>query len=128
VKFSLDSSHDYGAIQRGAAGQITFVPNRKVQVGYYSVRAPSNYGTYSIDFSPVGFNLPTASVPTAVAWPVPGDSVEILLGVDADESIVMNGGWNGDTLSGTWYLRLPRGARAGGSFIAISSGSQQKDR
>ncbi|HMA21378.1 MAG TPA: hypothetical protein VKO87_11295 [Gemmatimonadaceae bacterium] len=97
-------------------GQLAFVSNgayRRASGG-----DPGNFGTYSIDFASIGFNLDNESIPVAVAWPLPGDSAEIVLGSPEGTCVVIRASARDDEMRGTWYLRLPRGAGASGTFSA----------
>ena len=97
-------------------GQLAFVSNlayRRASGG-----DPGNFGTYSIDFASLGFSLDNESIPVAVAWSLPGDSAEIVLGSPDGTCIVIRTSARDDEMSGTWYLRLSRGAGASGTFTA----------
>lgn len=97
-------------------GQLAFVSNlayRRASGG-----DPGNFGTYAIDFSSWGFNLDNESIPVAVAWPLAGDSAEIVLGSPDGTCVVIRTSARDDEMSGTWYLRFPRGAGASGTFSA----------
>ena len=97
-------------------GQLAFVSNTAYRRA--SGGDPGNFGTYAIDFSSLGFNLDNESIPVAVAWPLPGDSAEIVLGSPEGTCVVIRASARDDEMSGTWYLRFPRGAGASGTFTA----------
>ena len=102
--------------ERRVSGQLAFVSNLAYR--RRSGGDPGNFGTYAIDFSSLGFSVDNESIPVAVAWPLPGDSAEIVLGSPEGTCVVIRASARDDEMRGTWYLRLPRGAGASGKFTA----------
>lgn len=122
---SLDNSPDSRSKTAvRTSGQVAFVLNSTYMKG--SPRDPSNYGSYAIDFLPLGFELENAPIPIATAWSLPGDSVEIILGPSDAPNVVIRAGLVENTLRGRWYLRLPRGAGGSGTVTATPHDRTQR--
>ena len=111
-------------IEPMALGEIAFVSN----AGYPGRPGsdPANYGTYAIDFKPLGFSLDRESIPVAIAWPLPGDSAEIVLGAPRGNRVVIRVSVTDGALRGRWYLRLPRAAGVSGAFSALPRAESQR--
>jgi hypothetical protein len=113
---SFDRRGSTSSRMNRVTGQLAFVSNTAYRRA--SGGDPGNFGTYAIDFSALGFSLDNESIPVAVAWPLPGDSAEIVLGSPDGTCVVIRTSARDDEMSGTWYLRLSRGAGASGTFTA----------
>ena len=80
---------------------------------------PSQYGTYDIDFSALGFDpRHGGELPRATARTVDGDSAGLVLEPDdAHESVYLKGVVHADSIVGRWSVEPVRaGADAAGSF------------
>ena len=99
-------------------GEIALVSNHWLGGGGDSPR-PSQYGTYDIDFSALGFDpRHGGELPRATARIVDGDSVALVLEPDdAHESVNLRGAARADSIVGRWSVEPVRaGADAAGTF------------
>ena len=99
-------------------GEIALVSNHWLGADGDGPR-PSQYGTYDIDFSPLGFDpRHGGELPRVTARTVDGDSVALVLEPgDAHESVDMRGVVRADSIVGRWSLEPVRaGADAAGTF------------
>lgn len=99
-------------------GEIALVSNHWLGGGGDAPR-PSQYGTYDIDFSALGFDpRHGGELPRATARMVEGDSVALVLEPgDAHESVYLRGVVRADSIAGRWSLEPVRaGADAAGRF------------
>jgi hypothetical protein len=105
-------------VSHEARGQIAFLANRWLDVSYPQIDAPTDYGTYDVDFTPLGVE-PRArgETPTAVAGWIAPDSVQIVLtSTISGMSFELRGRVVGDSVKGTWSYTLTRVASGGGRF------------
>ena len=101
-----------------ARGQIAFLANRWLDVTDPRIDTPTDYGTYDVDFTPLGIE-PRApgQTPTAIAGWIGKDSVQIVLtSTVAGMSFELRGRAVGDSVAGTWSYTLTRVAGGGGRF------------
>ena len=102
-----------------ARGQIAFLANRWLDVSYPEIDAPTEYGTYDVDFTPLGAE-PRArgETPTAVAGWIAPDSVQILLTSTVSGMLFeLRGRVVGDSVDGTWSYTMTRVSSGGGRFV-----------
>jgi hypothetical protein len=102
-----------------ARGQIVFLANRWLDVSYPEIDAPTEYGTYDVDFTPLGAE-PRArgQTPTAVAGWIAPDSVQILLTSTVSGMLFeLRGRVVGDSVDGTWSYTMTRVSSGGGRFV-----------
>jgi len=106
-------------LRRAVSGDVALVANHWLAADPERPR-PNLYGTYDVDFRPLGFDPPIASGVPRVEASVRGrDSVEIVFEPgDTQERVRMRGAWTGDSIVGRWELDGDRiGADAAGSFV-----------
>jgi hypothetical protein len=112
---SLSSGHGDA---REARGQIALLANRWLDVSYPRIDTPTDYGTYDVDFTPLGIE-PRArgETPTAVAGWIAPDSVQIMLTSTVSGMLFeLRGRVVGDSVKGTWSYTMTRVAGGGGRF------------
>jgi hypothetical protein len=101
-----------------ARGQIAFLANRWLDVSDPRIDTPTDYGTYDVDFTPLGIE-PRArgETPTAIAGWIGSDSVQIVLTSTAPGiSFELRGRAVGDSVAGTWSYTMTRVAAGSGRF------------
>ncbi len=115
------------ALLREASGDVALVVNRWL-AGDPQRPRPALYGTYDIDFRPLGFDpLITSGVPRVEASPRGRDSVDIVFEPEDDrQRVSMRGAWTADSIVGRWELDGDRiGADAKGSFVMRGTSPHQ---
>jgi len=101
-----------------ARGVLSLRPNRHVDVEIEGASLPTDYGTYDIDFSVLGFNPSGTRVPGVFVGVGRGDSVILAFESDRDGfSMRMSGPVASDSIRGNWYAAESRNAIATGSFL-----------
>jgi hypothetical protein len=111
---------------REAHGQIALLANRWLDGSYPRIGTPTDYGTYDVDFTPLGIE-PRArgETPTAVAGWIDPDSVQIVLtSTVPGMSLELRGRVMSDSVAGAWRYALTRVSDGGGRF----SMTRQKQR
>jgi len=99
-----------------ARGSITLLPNRAVDALHSENGPPTNYGTYLIDFSALGFN-PSGTLVPGVFVGVERDSAYIEFETDRPFfAMRMQGAMRTDSIRGTWYAEQSRTRVAAGTF------------
>ena len=109
-------------------GQIAFLANRWLDVSDPRIDTPTDYGTYDVDFTPLGIE-PRArgETPTAIAGWIGPDSVQIVLtSTVPGMSIELRGRALGDSVAGTWSYALTRVAGGGGRFAMTRQGANAR--
>lgn len=120
ARFEADPNaltHDPGAAHE-ARGQIAFLANRWLDAPYPRIDMPTDYGTYDVDFTPLGIETRArGETPTAIAGWIAPDSVQIVL------TSTVSGLWFeirgrvvGDSVNGTWSYTMTRVSNGGGRF------------
>lgn len=109
----LDGGHAAGTVD----GRISFLANRWLEGRVAGIASPTDYGSYDVDFRPLGFDpRKEGRTPTAIAGSLPDDSIAIVLG-DADRSVSMRGRLDADSITGTWDASLGRADAGAGRFV-----------
>jgi hypothetical protein len=120
ARFEADPAALRGpGVAHEARGQIAFLANRWLDVSYPQIDAPTDYGTYDVDFTPLGVE-PRArgETPTAVAGWIAPDSVQIVLtSTVSGMSFELRGRLVGDSVDGTWSYTMTRVSSGGGRFV-----------
>ena len=117
-RLRLESVAEGKGQRRSVRGEIALVSNHWL-AGGDDLPHPTQYGTYDIDFSALGFDpRHSGELPRAAALARGRDSVELVLEPDdAHESVHLQGAWRGDTIAGRWSLEPVRvGGDAAGTF------------
>ena len=100
------------------AGSMTLALNRAVDRQVPGLGLPTNYGTYEIDFRPLGFVPSGGRVPALFAGVTPGDTLEIDFESDRFAfTMRMRGALRPDTVRGTWFAMESRNSLAAGTFV-----------
>lgn len=110
--------------RRSVRGEIALVSNHWL-AGGDDLPRPTQYGTYDIDFSTMGFDpRHGGQLPRAAARMRDRDSVELVLEPDdPHESLHLQGTWRGDSIAGRWSLEPVRaGGDAAGTFSMTRHG------
>jgi hypothetical protein len=106
-------------VEEGArsAGEIAFTLNAERLSGKGADHPPMLFGTYTIDFTPLGFGAGSgADVPEAEAT-LTGNSVSIMLAPGSAVPIALRGAVSGDSISGRWQTTRRSGVAAMGEFV-----------
>ena len=125
ARFQLDrplfGSADSAPIGRHVRGELAFLANRWVRRAYPALRSAALYGSYDVDFSPLGFDpRSNDETPTAVAGWRSLDSLEIIIGdPESDLSVSMDGRFAGDSIAGGWRVVIARSYGSGGRFVMV---------
>ena len=108
-----------GAVGDRVRGRLALLENGSLATSYSHIHTPASYGTFAIDFSPFGFQLPIAgATPAAVAGRSSSDSVEIVLEPGQTRvSLRMRGRFVGDSIIGVWDVSMSRAGAGGGRFF-----------
>jgi hypothetical protein len=78
---------------------------------------PVYFGTYDIDFAPLGFSVGVVSgIPSVVATFV-GDSIVLILAPTSQAAATLRGLVLGDSIAGRWSMHHRAGVDAVGDFI-----------
>jgi hypothetical protein len=78
---------------------------------------PVYFGTYDIDFAPLGFSVGVISgIPSVVATFV-GDSIVMILAPSSTAAATLRGVVGGDSITGRWSMHHRAGVDAVGDFI-----------
>jgi hypothetical protein len=103
---------------RSVTGTLVFVGNRWLDASYPPLRNPTNYGTYDVDFTPLGFETrDRGRPPTLVASASAADSVAIIFTPGPSQVTVwMQGAFVDDSIIGAWVVTLSRVGGGGGRF------------
>jgi hypothetical protein len=121
VHFHLDAGYDLrrGGAPRDVRGRVALVPNHSLDESYPDIGRPTNYGTYDVDFTPLGIEPRSRDqTPTVVAGWRSRDSVQIVLTTGSPSlSVALSGRAVGDSVVGTWRYTLSRAAGGEGTFI-----------
>jgi len=106
-------------VEEGArsAGEIAFTLNAERLSGKSVDRAPMLFGTFTMDFAPLGLGAgPGVEVPEAEAR-LTGDSVSVILAPGSALPIALRGVISGDSVSGRWQTTRRSGVAAMGEFM-----------
>ena len=100
-------------------GRIALLTNSSISSRYAHVSAVTNYGTYNIDFSKLGFDSPELGKPTtALAGPYGRDSITILLSPNHDDlSLRLSGRRSSRSIDGNWVASFSRAGAISGRFV-----------
>lgn len=100
-------------------GEIALLPNSSISSRYAHVSAVTNFGSYNIDFSKLGFDSPERGRPTtALAGPYGNDSITILLSPNRDDiSLRLSGRRSSESIEGNWVASFSRAGAISGRFV-----------
>jgi hypothetical protein len=104
---------------RSVSGHIAMLPNRWLGSSYPGLGTPTNFGTYDVDFTPLGFETRApGETPTVVAAWTSRDAVQLILTSGSPSlSVALRGRADGDSIVGTWRYTLARASGGEGSFL-----------
>ena len=106
------------AAPENVQGRIALFPNHSLTASYEGIGTPTAYGTYDLDFTPLGIE-PRArdETPTVVAGWRGQDSVVLVLTTGSPSlSVTLRGEAVGDSIAGRWSYTLSRVSGGEGSF------------
>ena len=106
-------------VEEGArsAGEIAFTLNAERLPGKGVDQPPMLFGTYTMDFTPLGLGAGSgADVPEAEAS-LTGDSVSVMLAPGSAVPITLRGTLSGDSVTGRWQTTRRSGLSATGEFV-----------
>jgi hypothetical protein len=118
--FTLDGAAGQpgDARPRTVAADVVLLENRWMRGAAGLSVAPADYGAFSADFSPFGFDPRVAGrVPEIAVALVTRDSAELAFQPDGDAAgLTAAGHLAGDSIAGRWWHASGRGAAASGTF------------
>lgn len=112
---------DSGSMKQHVQGELAFLANRSVNRAYPTMKSPSAYGAFDVDFTPFGFDARSDDeTPVAAAGWLSTDSLEIILGdPHSDITVRMRGLVTGDSIAGSWRVLVSRTGGGGGRFVMV---------
>ena len=100
-----------------SAGEIAFTLNAERLPGKGADHPPMLFGTYTIDFTPLGLGAGSGADVPEVEASLKGDSVSIMLAPGSAVPIALRGALSGDSISGRWQTTRRSGVAATGEFV-----------
>lgn len=100
-----------------AVGQIALTLNGERVASPGFGRPPMVFGTYDIDFVPVGLTPATYIGFPGVVGATRGDTVQLKLASESTSPIELEGVMSGDSIVGRWSVRSRAGPAGAGDFV-----------
>ena len=100
-----------------SAGEIAFTLNAERLPGKGVDQPPMLFGTYAMDFTPLGLGAGSGAAVPEVEASLTGDSVSVLLAPGSAVPIALRGTLSGDSVSGRWQTTRRSGVAATGEFV-----------